>query len=234
MGAAVSLESTLTTVVLVGAVGVGYTISSSSDAAGSSATKPKKKKKKGPEDRSSIPSPSQSTPLVNSSSTIPGQFQDPPLAPSRPKKPKKKQTQKQTSELALAASAVKQSTTPANADESWTRVEARRRVGRGSEQTSIDVTTTDAGLTSSVTENSSPVDQEESTEKLTTLAERLVLKPPRTGVDELSVAPTYSILSFRLTRFWDSQHVATTADSVSSDANPTFTRRKASTGLLVG
>jgi hypothetical protein len=77
-----------------------------------------------------------------------------------------------------------------NTEGSWTRVVSRRKQGTD-EQSIVDVTTSDAGLTSSVTGNSSPIEKEEegsitSTDKLQTLAEKLVPKNPQTKIDELS------------------------------------------------
>ncbi|KAF5361868.1 hypothetical protein D9756_002847 [Leucocoprinus leucothites] len=209
MGATLSTESVLTTVILAGAVGVGYHqyTTNPSNAAGSaessSITKQqsKKKKKKGSEEKDKTgPSQSQPPPLPltgissSTSSTIPGQFDD--SFNSKPKKSKKKKPQHSTTDPSATTpqpptkplsptSTIPKPTTSVDTDGSWTRVEARRKAGKGDEQSTIDViTTSDAGITSSVTENSSPVD-EESTDKLTTLAEKLVPRPPKTDVDDM-------------------------------------------------
>ncbi len=199
MGATLSTESTLTAVVLVGAVSVGYHQfkTSSTDAAGSpntpSSVKTKKKKKKAPEAVSSQTTPLQSTSnLVETPSAIPGQFDGSPPPASNPKPRKAKKKAKQASDptpsppapanpTSTQYSQLQQSTTSIDTDGSWTRVESRRKAARG-EPGAIDLSTTsDAGITSSVTGNSSPVDEE----PRRTLAEKLTPKPPQTEVDEL-------------------------------------------------
>jgi hypothetical protein len=85
-------------------------------------------------------------------------------------------------------------------DGSWTRVESRRQKARqentsGTEgQISADLTTSDAGVTTSATGNSSPTNDRTEDEahieipsgsgKKKTLAEKLLPKPKKTGVDE--------------------------------------------------
>ncbi|KAJ3561328.1 hypothetical protein NP233_g10262 [Leucocoprinus birnbaumii] len=195
MGATLSTESVLTAAVLVGAAGAGY-YRYTNNAAGSVeptiSQQPKKKKKKGSETTTPAPVPLAAT--SSTSSTIPGQFDDPPPS-SKPKKSKKKKTQPSTAGPSAAPQpppnpippskgstrTLQQSTTSIDTDGSWTRVESRRNTGKGT----IDVTaTSDAGITSSLTEDSTPID-EESTDKRTTLAEKLVPKPPQTDVDDM-------------------------------------------------
>lgn len=102
------------------------------------------------------------------------------------------------------------STSLLDTDGPWTRVEPRKRqapqqpqqdqstlaVGEG--PGGVTTTTSDAGVTTSVTGNSSPVadrteDESHSRQPTTsenrrTLAEKLVPKPRKTGVDELSIS----------------------------------------------
>lgn len=202
-----STEVALTAVVLAGALGVGYHqyTTTSGDAATSTDTnsvkKSKKKKKKAPE-AGELPvpiSPSTSR-LVDTSSTIPGQFDEPtPASNAKTKKPKKKKAKQTNDDIApsptLPPTAQSQtatkprshpqqlSTTSLDTEGSWTRVESRHRSGRGDEHSAVDVTTSDAGLTPSVTGNSSPI-EEDIKVKRETLAEKLVPKPPKTEVDE--------------------------------------------------
>ncbi|KXN84693.1 hypothetical protein AN958_12212 [Leucoagaricus sp. SymC.cos] len=205
MGATLSTESVLTAVAVVGALGVGYhQYTASPNAAGSIDTptpvskQTKKKKKKAPEDKKASLSSLQSVPVVDSSAAsdgaIPGQFDDLSNASTpQPKKSKKKKSQPSTvdpvaqhttkppeSTSIQRSEPLQQSTTSIDTDESWTRVESRKKAGKGAATTGVDVTTTsDAGIMSSVTESSSPVEEE------STLAEKLVPKPPETEVDDM-------------------------------------------------
>lgn len=210
MGATLSTETTLTTIALVGAAGIGYYQYQTppTDAAGSPDTpstvkKTKKKKKKAPETPNLQPSPHQSASnLLETSSALPGQFDEASPMVSNPKPRKAKKKAKQSSDPILPPPApanptpaeysqLQQSTTSIDTDGSWTRVESRHKAARGDEPGVLDLSTTsDAGITSSVTGNSSPVDEESTTEQMT-LAEKLVPRLPRTDVDELR----FSILS---------------------------------------
>jgi cell wall-associated NlpC family hydrolase len=162
MGAALSTESVLTTAVVVGAVAVGYHQYTTAPSAGSSSAAKPKKKKKGPEQKKTV-----------DASSLPGQFEVPSSTPAKPKKAKKKTTITESNPQPPA----QQSTTSIDTDGSWTRVESRKKVGQGGELGSIrtvDITTTsDAGITPSVTESS--VD-EDSGDKRTTVDE-WVAKP---------------------------------------------------------
>lgn len=211
-----STETALTAVVLAGALAVGYhqytatsgdaprSTGSMESTETSSGRKTKKKKKKAPEDNTlpSPPSPSTSH-LARPPATIPGQFDADaslPSSNSKAKKPKKKTKQSNTDPVPSLPPSTnppapiptprswpqQQSTTSIDTDASWTRVEPRRKGGREDQPSSVDLTTSDAGITSSVTGNSSPVDGA-SPDKRTTLAEKLVPKPPQTEVDELRI-----------------------------------------------
>jgi len=204
MGATLSTETTLAAIVLVGAAGAGYHQyqTSSTGAAGSpdtpsSVKKTKKKKKKAPEAANLQPSPLQSTSnLVETPSALPGQFDEvsPSVSSSKPRKAKKKAKRSSDPILPPPAPAnptsaeysqLQQSTTSIDTDGSWTRVESRHKAARGDEPGALDLSTTsDAGITSSVTGSSSPID-EESTNERRTLAEKLVPRPPRTDVDDM-------------------------------------------------
>jgi hypothetical protein len=103
---------------------------------------------------------------------------------------------------------IHQSTTSIDTDGSWTRVDPRRRNAQQGTASlakglSADVTTSDAGITTSVTGNSSPVAERTkdddvfavnmpdaaSSGQRRPLAERLLPKPRKTGVDECVFLP---------------------------------------------
>ncbi|TFK32138.1 hypothetical protein BDQ12DRAFT_692938 [Crucibulum laeve] len=140
------------------------------------------------------------------------------VGPSKPSKSKRTQSQRSqpqpppSSNVTKPPKSLQQSTTSIDTDGSWTRVEPRRRgasavEGGGQSGPSADFTTTsDAGITTSVTGNSSPVaerTEDESSQSNTrdsgenrrTLAEKLLPKPRKTGVDDMLETPDYPELS---------------------------------------
>lgn len=157
-------------------------------------SKPKKSKKK----KTKISTPDTTAPAVSSSV----ENQSESSSPSSPK-PKGKRSPPQTSPTSssILARPLQQSTVSIDTDGSWTRVESRRKPSsavEGPAGPSADPTTSDAGITSSVTGNSSPVAERtddddsvflthvrDSTEPRRTLAEKLAPKPNKTAVDEL-------------------------------------------------
>ncbi|OCH96389.1 hypothetical protein OBBRIDRAFT_787464 [Obba rivulosa] len=113
---------------------------------------------------------------------------------------------------------IKASTVPhVDTEESWTRVEPRRRTtpqqavqveGSSSAAHPREVSTSDAGVTTSVTDNSSPIaerteDDEnlayfgggQASENRKTLAEKLLPRPRKTGVDDMLETSDYPTLS---------------------------------------
>ena len=156
-------------------------------------------------------------PVVPGGFDAPSDSADRPAAASKPKKKKKAKkaspvpvdAQSESSATAPESSAArkpKKSATPkppALDDDGWTRVETKRKVARdatkadapaGEGRPQLEVSTSDAGITTSVTGNSSPVTErteDESaladsgiSENRRTLAERLLPKPRKTGVEE--------------------------------------------------
>lgn len=195
----------------------------------------KKKKKKGLEGNTNTSLASSTSQLVvDSSNNIPGQF-DQPLTPTKVKKPKKKASsakhvshenpppppssstinpQPPASPKPANDDVVQNPSTMPSTEGSWTRVVSRRKQGADS-TISVDVTTSDAGLTSSVTGNSSPVEEAEeesslssSKDKLQTLAEKLVPKAPSTQVDELSIYALNENLYPSVNFNFSNQHVS--------------------------
>lgn len=175
-----------------------------------------------PELASSSPAPNPV--VVPFPAVIPGQFDDVPvLAPGertapKPKKAKKKKGKTVVDTPAAVSSAgnrsdssagqskapvkrqassstrpLKQSTASIDTDGSWTRVKPRRTTTQES-GAPAEITTTDAGVTTSATGNSSPITDRTEDEAFTrntthgenrkTLAEKLLPKPRKTGVDE--------------------------------------------------
>lgn len=149
---------------------------------------------------------------VHSDSSSGDRDRTPPSLP--PTKSKSKRQQKQqpsaSSSSALLTKPAHKSTTSIDTDGSWTRVEpSRRKTGpdsgsagdAGESQSGIpaDSTNSDTGVTTSVTTgNSSPVAERTEDEGFLyadrgaqqprkTLAERMLPKPRKTGVDELSL-----------------------------------------------
>ncbi len=140
------------------------------------------------------------------------------VAAPKPKKKKKGKkaspvpvdAQSESSATAPESSAVRKpkkapAKQPALDDNGWTRVETKKKVkdgskaatsaGTGAAGQSLEITTSDAGITTSVTGNSSPVTErteDESSaladsavsENRRTLAERLLPKARKTGVEE--------------------------------------------------
>lgn len=159
--------------------------------------KPKKAKKK--KAKSATPAASTTTSTSNS------QVIPPPAAAGynsassvEPSQRKAKRTH-QTSSSSSQHNRPLQSSISIDTDGSWTRVESGHR-SRGaastSEGPSAEVTTSDAGITTPVTGNSSPLAERTEDEGLLystrdspgnrrTLAEKMLPKPRKTGVDEL-------------------------------------------------
>lgn len=164
--------------------------SAAEDLSSSKQSKGKKKKKSKPAASTTIPPAAAPVAAGYNSESSAGR-----LTPAKAKR---------QTEPALAPRSLKQSSVSIDTDGSWTRVESGRRVHGGaasaSDAPSADLTTSDAGITTPVTGDSSPVlgrtevEQEEA-EGLEyssrtaagarrPLAERLLPKPRKTGVDE--------------------------------------------------
>lgn len=150
--------------------------------------------------------------------TPPAEPADRPAKPQKKKKKAKKTSpvpadaQSESSATAPESSAVRKQKKPAGGkqptldDAGWTRVETKKRSAKdgaagdgpadaGALSQSLEITTSDAGITTSATGNSSPVTErteDESSvladsgvlENRRTLAERLLPKPRKTGVEE--------------------------------------------------
>lgn len=157
--------------------------------------KPKKAKKK--KTKSATPAASNTTSTSNSQVIPPpaGYNSASSVEPSQRKAKRTHQTPSSSSQHNRPL----QSSISIDTDGSWTRVESGRR-SRGaastSEGPSAEVTTSDAGITTPVTGNSSPLAERTEDEGLLystrdspgnrrTLAERMLPKPRKTGVDEL-------------------------------------------------
>ncbi|KAH9921698.1 uncharacterized protein BXZ73DRAFT_104319 [Epithele typhae] len=163
--------------------------------------------------------------VVSFPPVLPGSFDVAPPAQSERAKPKKKKKAKKAGSAPAADDAQSESsaTAPetsaaatgrgkpkraaASVDEDgWTKVEARvQRTQKGAPGVpQLDVNTSDAGVTTSVTGtgNSSPVTErteeeggEPVTENRRTLAEKLLPKPWKTGVEDLLEEPDYPQIS---------------------------------------
>ncbi|KAF8958676.1 hypothetical protein BDZ97DRAFT_1906406 [Flammula alnicola] len=131
-------------------------------------------------------------------------------------KAKTKNTKRQQQEAPLNSSSsqltrpLQQSTTSLDTDGSWTRVGSHRRgpAANDADSTpSAEPTTSDAAITPSVTGNSSPVAERgedqtfllnvsrDSGENRRTLAEKMLPKPRKTGVDDMLETSDYRTLS---------------------------------------
>ncbi|KAI0741281.1 hypothetical protein C8Q80DRAFT_1193465 [Daedaleopsis nitida] len=205
--------------------------------------------------------------------TPPAEPMDRPAKPQKKKKKAKKaspvpaDTQSESSATAPESSAVRKPKKPAGGkqpaldNDGWTRVDTKKRsandgatadgpAGSGALSQSLEITTSDAGVTTSATGNSSPVTErteDESSaladsgvlENRRTLAERLLPKARKTGVEDLLEEPDYPQLS-RVMRIkprpdeqpalgfsWadyedvDSRGPANDADGEDDEANPT-------------
>lgn len=167
-------------------------------------SKPKKSKKK--KAKASAPD----TTAPGASSSVENQSES--SSPSPPKlKGKRSPPQITPASSSILARPLQQSTVSIDTDGSWTRVESRRKPSsaiEGPAGPSADPTTSDAGITSSVTGNSSPVAERtddddslflshirNSTEPRRTLAEKLVPKPKKTVVDDMLETPDYPTLA---------------------------------------
>lgn len=191
----------------------------SSSAAG---TKKKQKKK-----ASAVSSAAESAPVeptvVSFPSVVPGGFDTPAEPADKPGaaklKPKKKKSKKAGSSVPQDAQSESSATAPESSvarkprksatpkpagaeDEGWTRVETKKKAapptaGTSSAERPPDISTSDAGITTSVTTgNSSPVTERTEDESHSqpaasrapdnkrTLAEKLLPKPRKTGVEE--------------------------------------------------
>ncbi|KAH9849910.1 hypothetical protein C2E23DRAFT_870362 [Lenzites betulinus] len=197
----------------------------------SSAASTKKKQKK---KASAVSSATESAPVeptvVSFPSVVPGGFDTPAEPADKPGaaklKPKKKKSKKAGSAVPQDAQSESSATAPESSvarkprksatpkpagaeDEGWTRVETKKKVapptaGTSSAERPPDISTSDAGITTSVTTgNSSPVTErteDESHSQLAasrvpdnkrTLAEKLLPKPRKTGVEDLLEEPDY-------------------------------------------
>ena len=163
--------------------------------------KPKKSKKK-KKGKTSVASTTGTGATVPDASTAGGYHSD---SSAEHPQPKAKRPQKPSpSSSQLTRQPVLQSTISIDTDGSWTRVgSAHRKQRTGAASTSegpsgpsADPTTSDAGITTSITGNSSPVaertedegptyNSRDAPETRRPLAERLLPKPRKTGVDEL-------------------------------------------------
>ncbi|RPD58896.1 hypothetical protein L226DRAFT_553825 [Lentinus tigrinus ALCF2SS1-7] len=144
-------------------------------------------------------------------------------------KPKKKKKAKKASPVPVDAQSESSATAPESSaarrtkksatpkpldDDGWTRVETKKKTVRdaakgdapaGEGRPQLEVSTSDAGITTSATGNSSPVTErteDESaladsgiSENRRTLAERLLPKPRKTGVEDLLEEPDYPQLA---------------------------------------
>ncbi|KAI0709705.1 hypothetical protein C8T65DRAFT_575529 [Cerioporus squamosus] len=156
-------------------------------------------------------------------SAAPSDPADRPAAAGKPKKKKKAKkaspvpidAQSDSSATAPESSAArkpKKSATPRPAaldDDGWTRVETKKKGERetakagapaGEGRPQLEVSTSDAGITTSATGNSSPVterteDESALADNRRTLAERLLPKPRKTGVEDLLEEPDYPQLA---------------------------------------
>ncbi|EAU89915.1 hypothetical protein CC1G_08397 [Coprinopsis cinerea okayama7 len=125
------------------------------------------------------------------------------------KSPKSKPGQKSSSTyLDLAGGSLHQSSASVDTDGSWTRVERRNKAGSAHQHS--EATTSDAGITTSQTGNSSPVAERTELEedetpspnprdsgenRRRTLAEKLLPKARKTGVEDLLDTPDVPTLS---------------------------------------
>ncbi|TFK24052.1 hypothetical protein FA15DRAFT_619886 [Coprinopsis marcescibilis] len=259
-----SSQSTITAILVVCALGLGYSFRPAQPLPLTDTPKAqdnkKRKKKKAKDDLlpeaegSSTPRAAEqpaSIQVVSFPEVIPGQFDSAPEAPdsmaqsqtlnsSKAKKVKKRKTKGQDAESAtpvpkkldqqeehseaspvkpsktkqprseasisdLAGSVLRQSSTSVDTDGSWTRVDRKRGSG-GEPLPSAEATTSDAGLTTSVTGNSSPVAERTEDESFSpnprgsgenrrTLAEKLLPKARKTGVEDLLDEPDVPTLS---------------------------------------
>ncbi|KAH6910504.1 hypothetical protein BKA70DRAFT_1100620 [Coprinopsis sp. MPI-PUGE-AT-0042] len=150
--------------------------------------KQKKKKAKGQETESPAPIPTTSVDQkVATTST----------------KPAKAKSQKVNTK-GLAGPPVQETSASVDTDGSWTRVKPRRKGDPA--QHPLEASTSDAGITTSATGNSSPVAERTEDETLSsnprnsgdnrrTLAEKLLPKPRKTGVEDLLETPDVPTLS---------------------------------------
>ncbi|OBZ66879.1 hypothetical protein A0H81_13181 [Grifola frondosa] len=217
MGSSQSLISTpsaIAIIILVGAIAYGFiqhretttaTVTPSTPPTSASASA-KKNKKKQPIARAKEvdvhPNPTEAV-----QPSFPGDFES-PSATSDPSesvakhKKKKKKAKKATTpvpgvERSSSARKPKKSSTPkptVDTDGPWTRVEARRSKANVSASAPSD-----AGITTSVTGNSSPVtertEDEVTNEGKKTLTEKLLPKPRKTGVEDMLETPDYPTVS---------------------------------------
>ncbi len=196
-------------------------VSQAPSTSASSSKKQKQKKKVGAGGSTKEEVPAEPS-VVSFPPVVPGDFDAASAAPSdsadRPAaagKPKKKKKAKKTSPVSADAQSESSATAPESSarkprksatpkpaaldDDGWTRVETRKKAERdaakaGEGRPQLGVSTSDAGITTSVTGNSSPVTErteDESaladsgiSENRRTLAERLLPKPRKTGVEE--------------------------------------------------
>ncbi|KAI0642353.1 hypothetical protein C8Q79DRAFT_1013638 [Trametes meyenii] len=201
-------------------------------AASSSTTKKKQKKKASAASDAKEDVPAEPT-VVAFPTVVPGSFDAPseqtekPSAAAKPKK--KKKSKKAAASLAQDAQSDSSATAPESSaprkprksatpkpapteEEGWTKVETKKKAATPAAQGADaqaaagrpqEISTSDAGITTSVTGNSSPVterteDESQSlladsttSENRRTLAEKLLPKPRKTGVEDLLEKPDY-------------------------------------------
>ncbi|KAF9465523.1 hypothetical protein BDZ94DRAFT_349434 [Collybia nuda] len=170
-------------------------------------SKPKKAKNKKKKGKAATPTASTTNTTTNSQVIPPpaAPKSEPSVEPSQRKAKRNQQPPSASSQLNRPL----QSSISIDTDGSWTRVESGRRsrgAASASEGPSAEVTSSDAGITTPVTGNSSPIAERtedegllytsrNSPENRRTLAERMLPKPRKTGVDDMLETPDYPTLS---------------------------------------